>query len=140
MVQRAIFVGLVVVVIALAGVATRESSSPALASGSSEVIKSANLFGNLRACEVAGVHEHLLAKGLRTVAYAGEFTPTRATPWTTGNVRIFLYIVSGHGVVRVGNSSADAHPGDFFVIPKGARHAVSANSGPLRAIYFEDRT
>jgi len=138
--QRAIVAVLVVAGVVFAGALTRESCSQALAAASSEVVRSADLFAGLKACEVPGVHEHLLAKGLKTVAYAGEFIPTRATPWTTGNVRIFLYIVSGHGVVRVGNSSTDARPGDFFVIPKGVRHAVSADSGPLRAIYFEDQT
>lgn len=140
MFQRAIYAGLVIAGIALAGVASRESSSRASAAAGAEVVRSANLFGSLKACEVPGVREHLLARGVNTLAYAGEFTPTHVTPWTTGSVRIFLYIVSGKGVVRIGGTSANAGPGDFFVIPKGAQHAVSATTGTLRAIYFEDRT
>ena len=137
--QRASVVLLIIAGAVIAGATAGESAAGVAAAGS-DVVRSANLFGDLKACEIPGVREHLLAKGLKTVAYAGEFTPTRETPWTTGNVRIFLYIVSGHGVVRVGNSRTEAGPGDFFVIPKGERHAVRATSGTLRAIYFEDRT
>jgi mannose-6-phosphate isomerase-like protein (cupin superfamily) len=140
MLQRAKFIALIIAGVVLAGVASREGSSRAASEANAEVVHSANLFESLKACEVPGVHEHLLATGPKTVAYAGEFTPTRMTPWTTGKVRIFLYIVSGNGVVHIGNMGMTAGPGDFFVIPKGARHAVSVISGTLRAIYFEDRT
>jgi quercetin dioxygenase-like cupin family protein len=140
MIQRAMFFALALAGLVLAGIASREVSARAASVSRPDIIRSQKLFESLKACEVPGVHEHLLAHGVNTLAYAGEFTPTRMTPWTTGNVRIFLYIVSGHGVVRVGNTSTTAGPGDFFVIPKGARHAVSATAGALRALYFEDRT
>ena|GEM_PF-3788785 len=74
MFQRAIFVGLVIASVALADVASSESPSRASAAASAEVVRSANLFGRLKACEVPGVHEHLLARGVNTLAYAGEFT------------------------------------------------------------------
>jgi mannose-6-phosphate isomerase-like protein (cupin superfamily) len=57
----------------------------------------------------------------------------------TGPTRIVLYIVSGTGEVRIGKLTAKAGPGDVFVIPAGARHAVRAQTGPLRAIYVETR-
>ena len=138
--QRAMFIALVIAAAILMVVASRESSSRAASEASAKVIHSADLFGSLKACEIPGVHEHLLATGVKTLAYAGEFTPTRTTPWATGNSRIFLYIVSGNGFVRVGSMNATAAAGDFFIIPKGARHSVSAVSGTLRAVYFEDKT
>jgi quercetin dioxygenase-like cupin family protein len=138
--HAAAFLALVIAGVALASVASRETSEQAKSVATEAVVRSANLFGDLKVCEVPGVHEHLLAKGTKTLIYAGEFRPTHATPWTTGTARIFLYVISGTGLIQIGNVSAKAGPGDFFIIPKGARHAVSATSAKLRALYFEDRT
>lgn len=100
---------------------------------------STNLFGHLHACEVPGVRERLLDRGPHTVAFAGEFLPTAKIPWTTGSRKIYIYIQSGKGVVRIGKSVASAHRGDFFVLPQGVRHAISATAGPMRAIWVEDK-
>ena len=135
-----IYLSLVVAGVAMAGIASRETSAQATSVASAAVVRSTNFFQDLRVCETPGVREHLLAEGKKTLVYAGEFRPTRATPWTTGSARIYLYIISGTGLIQIGNASTKAGPGDFFVIPKGARHAVSAKSATLRAVYFEDRT
>jgi quercetin dioxygenase-like cupin family protein len=110
------------------------------ATASSLGVASTTLFDHLQACGVPGVRERILGRGLHTVAFAGEFQPTAKVHWTTGSRRIYLYILSGHGVVRIGGSIASARGGDFFVIPQGLRHAVSATDGPIRAIYVEDKT
>ena len=139
MVHSALFLALVIAGVSLAGVASRETSPRAMSVASPTVVRSANLFGNLQACEIPGLQEHLLAKGAKTFVYAGEFRPTHATPWSTGQMRIFLYVISGTGLIQIGNASTTVSAGDFFVIPKGARHAVSATSSKLRAVYFEYR-
>jgi quercetin dioxygenase-like cupin family protein len=140
MLQFSMFGVLAMAGLYLAGVAHSEATAREISSARGVAVDSSRLFADLRICEVPGVREHLLAKGPSTLAYAGEFTPTRATPWVTGTTRIFLYIVSGRGTAYIGRNSTALRPGDFIVIPKGARHAVSASSPTLRAIYFEDRS
>ncbi|MGA9945048.1 MAG: cupin domain-containing protein [Candidatus Cybelea sp.] len=103
-------------------------------------VATADMFVGLKPCDVPGLRERVIAKGGNTVAYAGEFAPGAAVAWTAGAVRIYLYVVSGEGVVRVGWSVQRVHAGDFIVIPKGVRHAVNASPGVLRAIYIEDKT
>jgi quercetin dioxygenase-like cupin family protein len=115
------------------------SMAAVLAFASSLGVAPTTLFDRLQACEVPGVRERVLDRGPHTVAFAGEFLPTAKVPWTKGSRRIYLYILSGQGVVRVGKSIASAHRGDFFVLPQGLRHAVSATAGPMRAIWVEDK-
>ncbi|MGA8099207.1 MAG: cupin domain-containing protein [Candidatus Cybelea sp.] len=103
-------------------------------------VATADMFVALKPCDVPGLRERVIAKGGNTVAYAGEFAPVAAVAWTGGAVRIYLYVVSGEGVVRVAWSVQRVHAGDFIVIPKGVRHAVNSSRGVLRAIYVEDKT
>ena len=114
------FLALAIAGTIMTSVAARETSAQTTSVATEPVLRSADLFGDLKACEVAGVHEHLLARGTKTL--------------------IFMYVVSGTGLIRIGDMSAKAGPGDFIIIPKGARHAVIAKSAELRAVYFEDRT
>ncbi len=138
--MNALFVSLIMAGAALAGVASQKASAEPAHVASAAVVRASDVFKNLVACEVPGLHEHLLAKGIKTLVYAGEFTPTVAVPWTSAKARIVLYIVSGSGIVSVGNVRTTAHAGDVFILPKDKRHAVSATSGKLRAFTFEDRT
>jgi hypothetical protein len=134
-----VFAVLVSAVVALIGLASRENvaaSSVSLATFAG----SGSIFRDLKPCDVPGLSERVLAKGKMTVVFAGEFRPVTTIPWVSGSTRISMYIVSGLGVVRVGDKTQAIAAGDFFVIPKYAKHAVSAMSGPLRAIYFEDRS
>ena len=74
------------------------------------------------------------------MVYAGEFAPGQLPRLTTANSRIYLYVTSGTGMVRIGDVTTKADAGDFFVIPTLVPHAVRAFVAPLRAIYFEDHT
>jgi len=132
----ATFAGLVLLGARLAVVAADERRPGLL---STEFIGAASVFGGMTPCDVPGLREHLLGTGAHTKAYAGEFTPTSFTPWTQVNSRMYLYIVSGTGVIRINSLTEPAKAGDFFLIPKGARHAVNATSAILRAVYVEER-
>jgi quercetin dioxygenase-like cupin family protein len=118
-------------------VASVERSPQLLAS---EVVRAGDVFGGLEPCDVPGVREHVLGRGTATVAYAGEFSPTSTIPWTRSTRRMYLYVLSGSATLHINSLTTAADPGDFFVIPKGARHAVVVNSGLMRAIYVEDRS
>jgi quercetin dioxygenase-like cupin family protein len=98
------------------------------------------LFHGLVPCDVRGLRERAVARGHHTVAYVGEFTPVPSISWTAGPVTIYLYVLSGSGIVRTDGSVRHVRTGDFVVIAKGARHAVNATSTAMRALYVEDRS
>jgi quercetin dioxygenase-like cupin family protein len=98
------------------------------------------LFNDLRPCDVPGLRERVLSRGGHTIAFAGVFTPVDTIPWVTGNARIYLYVTSGSGVARIEGVTRRISAGDFLVIPKRARHAVSALTTTMQAIYVEDST
>ncbi|SRR5665213_308060 len=109
------------------------------ARASTPPIPAANLFTNLHPCEFAGLRERMISRGARTQTFAGEFTPTRTPAWTTGRVRIVLYVVSGSGIARTNTTARIIRAGDVIVIPTGTRHAVTATTSTMRAIFFEER-
>ena|GEM_PF-3320397 len=137
--QRAIFIALAVAAGSLAGIASREATGAAGSDPQPSAMRSTEVFSNLLACEIPDLQERVLSRGAHSVVYAGEFAPGRAPQLATARSRIYLYVTSGTGTVRIGDLSAKAETGDFFVIPTNVPHAVHAIGGPLRAIYFEDR-
>ena len=139
--QRTIFIALAVAAVVLAGVASRESTGAVGSDPKATVLTSSDVFSNLLSCEIPGLQERVLGRGARSTAYAGEFASVPIAQLRRSNARIYLYIVSGTGVVKIGDKTSQAQPGDFFVIPKQAAHVVSSNgAGVLRGIFFEDKT
>jgi quercetin dioxygenase-like cupin family protein len=97
-----------------------------------------SFFTGLQPCDVPGLRERVLSHGSRTIAYAGEFSPTPAIPWVPGKTRIYFYVVSGAGIARIGGFTQPIHAGDFLTLPAGTRHAISAIAPMLRAVYVEE--
>lgn len=128
--HRGLFAALVIASGGLAGV-----SEPRPA-----ILHTPEVFANLLSCEIPGLREHVVGRGPHTVAFAGEFSHVSIAQLRTSAARIYLYVVSGTGVVRIGDTTTQAHPGDFFVIPTNAPHAVSSSGGTMRTIFFEDRS
>lgn len=101
-------------------------------------VPSPSLFTGLHPCDVPGLRERVVSRTAKTIAFAGEFRPTRSTPWVWGKHRIYLYVVSGAGSVRMGKMSEHIYPGDFVVLPGGAYRAIRATTPVMRAIYVEE--
>jgi len=137
--QRMLFIAIAIAGGILAGVASREATGASGSDPRPSVIRSKEVFSKLLACEIPGLEEHVLSRGAHTIVYAGEFAPGLEPQLTTSNSRIYLYVTSGTGIVRIGDLTAKAEPGDFFVIPTQVPHFVRAVGGPLRAVYFEDQ-
>lgn len=137
--QRILFIALAIAAGVLAGVASREATGAAGSDPRASVMRSTEVFSNLLACDIPDLQERVLGRGAHSVVYAGEFAPGSGAQLTTANSRIYLYVTSGTGTVRIGDVTAKAERGDFFVIPSRVPHAVRALGAPLRAIYFEDR-
>ena len=139
--QRAVFVALATAAVVLAGVASKESTGAAGSDPKATVLTSSDVFSNLLSCEIPGLQERVLGRGAHSIAYAGEFASVPVTQLRRSNARIYLFIVSGTGLVKIGDKTSQARPGDFFVIPKQAAHIVSSSgAGVLRGIFFEDNT
>ena len=138
--QGLLFIVLAIAAGVLAGVASREATGAQGSDPRPSVVQSSEVFSDLLPCEVPDLRERVLTRGAHSVAYAGEFAPSQLPRLTTANSRIYLYVTSGTGTIRIGDMTAKAEAGDFFVIPTLVPHAVRAIGGPLRAIYFEDRT
>ena len=138
--QRVMFVILAIAAGGLAGIASREATGATGSDRRAATVSAAQVFTNLLSCEIPGLQERPLARGAHSIVYAGEFAPTPVSQLRSGQTRIYLYVVSGTGLVRIGGMTSRASPGDFFVIPRGVPHAVSPTAGKLRAIYFEDRS
>jgi quercetin dioxygenase-like cupin family protein len=137
--QRTIFIALAIAAGVLTGVASREAIGAAGSDPRPFMTRSTEVFSNLLACEIPNLQERVLSRGAHSVVYAGEFTPGPLPQLTTASSRIYLYVISGTGSVRIGDMTANAERGGFFVIPTHVPHTVHAIGGPLRAIYFEDR-
>ena len=137
--QAMLFVAIAIAGGILAGVASREATGALGSDPKPTVMRSQELFSNLLACEVPGLQEHVLSRGAHSIVYAGEFAAHPKPQLTTSNARIYLYVTSGTGTVQIGDVTAKAEPGDFFVIPTDVPHFVQGVGGPLRALYFEDR-
>lgn len=118
----------------LVGVAARERSGAGRSTPVSD-----SLFQALENCDVPGLRERIIGRGAHTTAYAGEFKPVPSMRWVTSTSKIFLYVLSGHGTLMIGNAVLPANPGDFFEMPARVRHAVRVNDGTLRALYVEDK-
>jgi hypothetical protein len=134
-----IFAALAITGALLIGVAHREETGAANNDPKPTALSASTVFDNLLACEIPGLQERQIGSGPHSLVYAGEFSQVTHQQLTSAKARIFLYVVSGTGTVRVGERLSRAVAGDFFVIPSGERHAVNAVNGTLRAIYFEDR-
>ena len=137
-IQRIAFGALIVLGAVLIGVASREASGDFGARG--VAVGQDEIFTHLLACDIPGVQERVIGRGVHSVVYAGEFAQGTIVPPVTGRNDIFLYVVSGAGVARLGDRERDLRPGDFVAIPKGVIHFVRGVGGPLRAIYFEDQS
>ena len=138
--QRAIFLALALAAGGLILVASREARGTASSDPRPSVIQSTDVFSNLLACEIPNLQERVLSRGAHSVVYAGEFTPGPTPQLTTARSRIYVYVISGRGAVRIGDVTRKAESGDFFVIPTHVPHYVRALGAPLRAIYFEGDT
>lgn len=137
-IQRIAFGALVVLGAVLIGVASRESSGDFAARG--VAVGQDALFSHLLACDIPGLQERVIGRGVHSVVFAGEFAQGTTVPPVAGRNDIFLYVVSGNGVVRLADRERNLKPGDFVAIPKGVTHFVRGVGGPLRAIYFEDQS
>ena len=136
--QRMLFVVLAVAAGALAGVASREATGAAGSDPRPSMIQSSEVFSSLLACEIPNLQERVIGRGAHSVIYAGEFEPGPTPQLNTAGSRIYLYVTSGYGTIRIGDMISKAHAGDFFIIPTHVPHAVRALGAPLHAIYFED--
>ena len=137
-IQRIAFGALVVLGAVLIGVASQESSGDFGARG--VAVGQDALFSHLLACDIPGLQERVIGRGVHSVVFAGEFAQGTTVPPVAGRNDIFLYVVSGNGVVRLADRERNLKPGDFVAIPKGVTHFVRGVGGPLRAIYFEDQS
>lgn len=136
--QRAIFLALAIAAGVLALVASREARGIASSDPRPPaVVRSTDAFSNLLPCGIPNLQERVLSRAARNVVYAGEFTPGPTPQLTTASSRIYVYVVSGAGAVRIGDVTSKVEGGDFFVIPTRVPHYVRALGAPLRAIYFE---
>jgi len=138
-VQRFFFVALAIAGITMIRVASGEETDAAAASRTAAVVPAAGVFDGLQPCEIPGIRERVLSKGQLTTVYAGEFEPVQAQP-TSVDARLFVYIVSGTGVARIGDAVVNVKEGDVLIIPRGTSHSMRPSSSTLRAIYFEDRS
>ena len=137
--QRVLFIAIAIAGGILAGMASREATRALGSDPRPSVLHSQELYAHLLSCDIPGLQEHVLSRGAHSVVFAGEFSPSATPQLTSSTSRIYLYVTSGTGIVRIGDVTAKATPGDFFVIPTNVPHFVHAVGGPLRAVYFEDR-